>query len=216
MIDASIADPFREMLLEWAEDNHREFPWREPDASLYRVFMSEMFLRRTRSDVVDSFLPEFLERYPDLPTLRRAEQSTLADVIRPMGLQNKRSSGLLDLASEVEGDTLPRDADRLAELPQVGPYVANATLCFALDQQLPIVDRNVDRIYGRLFGAAWSDRSEPDRYELAAELLPEGEARTYNLALLDYASAICTAPDPVCEQCSATGYCGFYAEREDS
>jgi A/G-specific adenine glycosylase len=211
MIDQTVAERFQELLLEWAEEHEREFPWRDPEASLYEVFMSEMFLRRTRADVVESFIPEFFERYPDIASLREADHETLAETIRPMGLQNKRASGLLELAQDIEGVGIPTDPGELAELPQVGPYVANATLCFALNQQLPIVDRNVDRIYRRLFGDAWSDLDEPTRYEVAAELLPASRARTYNLALLDFASMVCTAPDPICERCPATDHCRYYA-----
>lgn len=203
---------FREDLLRWAEDNERDFLWREPDATLYEVFMSEMFLRRTRSDVVESFIPEFLERYPDIPALRAAEHAELADVIRPMGLQNKRAEGLIELAEELQGDSIPTDLDELLALPQVGPYVANATLCFALGEQRPIIDRNVDRIYRRLLGDDWETLNEEGQWALADELLPPGEARRFNLALLDFAAAVCTAPEPSCGDCLATEFCEYYRE----
>lgn len=208
------AKRFRERLLEWSEDNERSFPWRESDASVYEVFMSEMFLRRTRSDVVESFIPEFLERYPDIGSLREADVEVLADVIRPMGLQNKRARGLVQLADELEGDSIPTGLEKLLELPQVGPYVANATLCFALDEQRPIVDRNVDRIYHRLFGQDWEELGETERWRFADEMLPEGEARRFNLALLDFGAAICAAPEPNCEDCFANDHCDYYRSRQ--
>lgn len=174
--------------------------------------MSEMFLRRTRADVVESFIPEFFTHYPDLETLRTAEKDALAEVIRPMGLQNRRAEGLIELATELEGQDIPRDRETLTDLPQVGPYVANATLCFALDAQLPIIDRNVDRIYRRIFGDEWTSLGEAGRWEAAADLLPDGKARPYNLALLDFASLVCTAPDPQCDHCFATAYCRYYQD----
>lgn len=208
---------FREGLLGWSEDHGRSFPWRDSDATLYEVFMSEMFLRRTRADVVESFIPAFLARYPDIPSLREADVEELAEIIRPMGLQNKRARGLIDLADQLEGDTLPDELDELLELPQVGPYVANATLCFASGEQRPIVDRNVDRIYRRLMGEDWDEMGEADRWGFAEAMLPEGKARRFNLALLDFAAAVCAAPDPNCEACFANDYCTYYDEvvRED-
>jgi A/G-specific adenine glycosylase len=201
---------FRDGLMGWSEDHQRSFPWREPDASLYEVFMSEMFLRRTRSDVVESFIPEFLERYPDIPSLRAADQEELAEVIRPMGLQNKRARGLIELAHELEDDTIPTELDELLALPQVGPYVANATLCFALDDQRPIIDRNVDRIYRRLLGDEWGELDQAEQWAFAEAMLPDGAARRFNLALLDFAAAVCAAPDPNCGDCFASKYCEFY------
>lgn len=204
------ASAFKRDLLSWYDTNGRIFPWRDEDAPLYEVFMSEMFLRRTRADVVESFIPRFLELYPDIGSLHDADVDELAEVIRPMGLQNTRARGLIELADELEGDELPEDADALMELPQVGPYVANATVCFARDEPLPIVDRNVDRVYGRLLGDVWDEATEPERWDIAEELLPEGEARSYNLGLLDFASAICTANGPACERCFASEHCTFY------
>lgn len=201
---------FRDDLLAWAEDNTRSFPWRDSEATLYEVFMSEMFLRRTRADVVERFIPEFFTHYPDLESLRTAEKDDLAEVIRPMGLQNRRATGLIELATELAGRDIPQDREALTALPQVGPYVANATLCFALGKQLPIIDRNVDRIYRRVFDEEWADLSEAKQWKVAAELLPEGEARRYNLALLDFAALVCTAPEPRCDRCFATSYCGYY------
>lgn len=209
-VDVEWGQAFTRALLEWYGANGRSFPWREEDATLYEVFMSEMFLRRTRADVVESFLPRFLERYPDIESLSEAEIDELAEVIRPMGLQNTRARGLVELASELDGDELPRDPDSLRELPQVGPYVANATLCFAEDERLPIVDRNVERVYGRLFGDWWAELSETERWDLAGELLPEGEARSYNLGLLDFAADVCTATSPDCDRCIVSGYCSYY------
>lgn len=203
-------DEFREELLGWYEANGRSFPWRDDDASFYEVFISEMFLRRTRADVVESFLPEFFAEYPDMDSLRQAKVEELAEIIRPMGLQNTRSKGLIELAEVLEGEDLPTESEELLELPQVGPYVANATLCFAMEEQTPIVDRNVDRIYRRLLGEQWEGLPETERWELADELLPQGKARSYNLALLDFAAMVCTASDPDCESCFASGYCSYY------
>lgn len=212
MSDRGVTDRFRGDLLAWFEDNERTFPWRDDEATLYEVFMSEMFLRRTRADVVESFIPAFLERYPDVGSLRDADVDELAGVIRPMGLQNTRARGLTELAEALDGDDIPTEVDGLLELPQVGSYVANATLCFGLDRQLPIVDRNVDRVYGRLLGDRWSDLPEEGRWWLAEDLLPDDRVRGYNLALLDFAAAICKAPSPDCEECFASSYCTYYAE----
>lgn len=210
MVGSDVIERFQTDLLDWSMEHGRDFPWRDPDAGFYEVFMSEMFLRRTRADVVESFIPEFFAEYPDLESLREADQVELAGIIRPMGLQNKRAQGLLQLADEIDGPELPRTREQLLELPQVGPYVTNATLCFALDRPLAIVDRNVDRIYRRIFGDEWTTLDDEGKYKFAGRVLPEDEARRYNLALLDFASQICKAPEPHCERCFATGYCGYF------
>lgn len=209
-MDDPKAARFRASLLEWARTNLREFPWRSLDASLYEVFLAEFFLARTRSEVVSRVYPKLLEAYPSMDALRNTNRDDLVDVIRPMGFQNRRADALLEIAEMTDG-SLPKCLNEMLQLPQVGRYGANATLCFALDYQLPIVDRNVERIYGRLFGVEWEALSEEEKWDVATELLPPSEARTYNVALLDFASAVCTAREPNCGACFATDYCRYSA-----
>lgn len=61
-----------------------------------------------------------------------------------------RAAALLEIASE--HTRLPRRRDGLTALPRVGGYVADATLPFAGVEQRPILDRNVRRVYDRVFG----------------------------------------------------------------
>lgn len=53
-----------------------------------------------------------------------------------------RADALKRIAAE--HDRLPETTAALTDLPRVGDYVANATLCFARDEPLPILDRNVE------------------------------------------------------------------------
>lgn len=82
---------------------------------------------------------------------------------------------------------------------------------------LPILDRNVVRVYDRVFGQRFPD-SEIGREEFAREILPESGslARKYNLAL-DFGAIVCEKRDPNCESCFASDYCSYYSTSvEDS
>lgn len=194
---------FRADLLSWARENLRSFPWRNPDANVYEVFIAEFFLTQTPAQNVSEVYEDFLSRFPDLVTIRSASREDLKDAIEPLGFQNRRARALSTIAAEC--DELPMAPAKLQELERVGPYVANATVCFALGEPLPIVDRNVRRVYGRLFGEDWPTSSGAE-LEAAAEVLPDDDARTYNLALLDFAALVCQR-EPKCEECFASSYC---------
>lgn len=90
----------------------------------------------------------------------------------------------------------------------MGRYVANATVCFALSRPLPVLDRNVERIYGRVFGEERPE-SKRDQVEFASELVPEEQARLYNFSLLDFGAAICQST-PDCASYFAPEYCHYY------
>lgn len=202
-------EQFRRDLLHWAEDNLRVYPWREPDASLYEVFIAEFFLTQTPADNVDNVYPDFLERFPSLNTIETADRDEVEEVIEPLGFHKMRSEALTKIASRYT--SLPDTEAELLELPRVGPYVANATLCFALGRPRPILDRNVVRVYDRVFTSEFPD-SEAEQQVFTEQMLPEAglEARTYNLALLDFGAMICVSGDPRCEACFASDYCEYY------
>ena len=205
MIDRGGQMAFRDHLMRWSEGKLRSFPWRDPHASRYEVFIAEMFLRRTRAEVAADVLPRFLERYPDLDALRTATEAELADLIRPLGLQQMRARALAEIADLVE--ELPGDGAELRALPHVGPYVANATLCFADGHATAIVDRNVDRVYGRYLGDSWDAADAAGQQAIAQALLDPDAPRRYNLALLDFAAAVCTARSPACAGCVMADRC---------
>jgi len=197
---------FRRSLLEWGRSNVREYPWRERNRSLYEVFIAEFFLTQTPADNVSAVYPSFLRRFPSLKVINEASEDELIEVIRPLGFYNMRASALKEIADIV--DSIPEDPDELVELPRVGRYVANATVCFALGRPLPILDRNVERIYQRVFAGRWPS-SEEEQLEYTSALVPTDESRLYNFSLLDFGAAVCQST-PDCENCFATGYCEYY------
>lgn len=200
-------------MIEWFSVNGREYPWRDRDASLYEVFVAEFFLTQTPAENVFSVYPGFVERFHSLEAISDTKEETLEAAIRPLGFQRMRASALTEIAAEY--DSLPRDTETLQTLPRVGPYVANATLCFALDQCLPILDRNVRRVYERVLSELYPRAGSEEEAALASRLLPsEGRtARKYNLALLDLGAAICTKSDPLCEECPLSAQCDYYDTR---
>lgn len=199
---------FRTSLLDWGRSNAREYPWREPGRSLYEVFVAEFFLTQTPADNVASVYPDFIGRFPSLKAIEESSEDELVDAIRPLGFQNMRASALKEIASRVE--RIPEDPEDLVKLPRVGRYIANATVCFALSQPLPVIDRNVKRIYSRIFGDDWPE-SESKQAEFASVLVPEDKARLYNCSLLDFGAAICQST-PDCSSCFFSGRCQYYRE----
>jgi len=202
-----VIDQFRSDLLAWGAENVRRFPWRDPDADLYEVFVAEFFLTQTPASNVAKVYPHFVERYPTLNSLQDASKADIVELIRPLGFYNQRSEALVTIADTV--DTLPTDPAELRQLPQVGTYVAEATLCFSEHEPYAIVDKNVRRVYSRVFAEEWPT-STSEKRDFARRLLPEERARSYNLALLDFGALVCTPRLPDCKQCFASDYCTYY------
>lgn len=216
MDNEEAANRFQQDLLAWSEGNLRSFPWREEDATPYEVLVAEIMLKQTRSPTVHKIHLEFIEEYPTLEGLAEASREELIEILRPLGLYNYRADAFKEIAERAADGGLPENEDKLSDLPQVGPYVLNATLCFGFGEERPIMDTNVERIYGRVFGDDGVDEYDDDElWELAERMLPEGQAQQYNLALLDFGYIICTHSSPLCEECFASEYCDYYQNTRD-
>lgn len=204
-------EEFRETLQSWAEENLRDFPWRE-DATPYQVLVAEVLLQQTIASKVEPVYEEFVERYPEPEDLLDVDPDELAELLDPLGLQNVRAKALVDNAEEIADRGVPRDVEELQDLSYVGRYGANATLCFGFGERRPIVDANVVRLYGRFFGKDFDGAQDDAAWEFAEEVLPDEDVQRYNLALLDFAADTCTARSPTCDRCAFQDACQFYAQ----
>ena len=207
----TVINDFRSDLLSWAYDNLRAFLWRET-TDPYEILIAEILLQKTEAEKVEPVYREFLSTYPSLNELAAADREELANIIYSLGLQNQRSKALISIGETLQGDGVPNDTNRLLELPYVGRYAANATLCFAFGEPRPIVDANVVRVYNRIFDTDFDYRDE-EAWEFAEKVLPEAYAWEFNLAILDFAAAICRPKTPRCEECFFTDQCSYYRLR---
>lgn len=176
--------------------------------SRYEVFLAEFFLQKTSAPNVESVYRNFLTQYPSLKDLEAADEGEIRELIKPLGLQRKRSSALKQIAEDYDG--IPDSKRELLQLPQVGRYVAEATLEFSGESGRPIVDANVDRVYRRVFKNEWEVNNKKGKWNFAENMLPY-DSTQYNFALLDFGAKVCK-PNPRCDACFATDYCDYYAE----
>ncbi len=72
---------FRRNLLEWEQENRREYPWRESNRTLYEVFVAEFFLTQTLADNVATVYSTLLERFPTLNAIAEVSEEELVEVI---------------------------------------------------------------------------------------------------------------------------------------
>src|SRR5207248_1955313 len=96
---------------------------------------------------------------------------------------------------------VPADRDSLLELPNIGHYTANAIMCLAFNQQVPLVDTNAIRVVTRLFSITSRRRrphTDPELWNTIASLVPSEDPRRFNLAMLDIGSSLCLHSSPKC------------------
>jgi A/G-specific adenine glycosylase len=89
-VDASILD-LRRRLLAWGRQNRRSFPWRETDDP-FRVLVAEVLLQRSRGKTVAIVYERLFAWWPDAGSLARARETSIAAVIRPLGLVRRAAT----------------------------------------------------------------------------------------------------------------------------
>jgi A/G-specific adenine glycosylase len=171
--------------------------------------IAEMMLQRTRSGQVVPVYERFVERYPNLAALSGAEPRALSEIMRPLGLAFRvRTFRELSrvLMNKHDGE-VPIRAEDAIQLPGVGPYVASALDAFLRKRRIPIIDANIARVLGRVFGvggAEWRHATAEERramHEIAWLSIGRVTPRGYHYALLDFAAMVCTPRNPACPDC---------------
>ncbi len=204
-------DAVRDALVTWYEADHRAFPWRRTEEP-YPILVSEVMSQQTQLDRVVPAWEAFLERWPTVDDLAAADRS---DVVRfwtdhSLGYNN-RAKYLHEAARQVTeefGGEFPQTPAGLSELMGVGPYTANAVASFAFDAGDAVVDTNVKRVLYRAFDVPDDDDAFADA---AAALMPAGESRVWNNAIMELGGVAC-GKTPACDEagCPWREWCHAY------
>lgn len=216
---SSDARAFRRRLLRWFRRHGRALPWRTT-RDPYRVAVSEFMLQQTQVSRVEAYYLRFIDRFPSVHHLAQAPPDAVREAWEGLGYY-RRAHNLHRLAQHVvrEHDgRFPDDADRLRNLPGVGPYTAGAIACFAFEHAEPAVDTNVERVIRRAFHPRLGRSARDSRrvWATARALLPRRgpAAWAFNQAIMELGAVTCTARVMKCGECPVRKGCRTGRGRE--
>lgn len=204
-------DAFQNDLLYWFEREQRILPWRQ-NRDAYRVWVSEIMLQQTRVETVIPYYERFMERFPTVGDLARAELEEVYKHWEGLGYYS-RARNLHSAVQEVQekyGGDVPNTPEEIHTLKGVGPYTAGAILSIAYGLPEPAVDGNVMRVLSRIL------LIEDDIAKAATRKLFEAIIRViiavhnpsfFNQALMELGALICIPRSPRCESCPVAVHC---------
>lgn len=206
----------RDGLLDWFDRWRRDLPWRRSEDP-YEVLVAEVMLQQTRSEVVVSRYPGFLEAFPTLDALAGAAVEEVEAAWSGLGYYRRARNlhrAARILARRVE---LPGTAAEWRELPGVGPYTS-AMLASRLDGEcVPVLDGNVERVLSRFLASPLPPRRAEARRSLlatAARLLDPEHPGDSNQALMEVGSLVCRHRRPDCDACPLSPGCAAFRTEE--
>jgi A/G-specific adenine glycosylase len=199
------------LLVEWFSLHARPLPWRK-DYAPYSVLVSEFMVQQTQVDTVIPYFEKWMSTYPDLASLAKASEADAAKLWEGLGYYS-RCRNLLAAARAIiaEGhEAPPPSVENLSRYPGIGPYTAGAVASIAYNIPTPAVDGNVERVMARLFDlkeAAGSPVLRRVASEKVSAMMPKGEARAFNQALMELGALVCLPRKPLCGECPCQDHC---------
>ncbi|MBQ7288223.1 MAG: A/G-specific adenine glycosylase [Clostridia bacterium] len=198
------------ILLPWYAKEARALPWRK-DKSPYHVWVSEIMLQQTRVEAVRNYYLRFMENFPTIEALAKADESLLFKLWEGLGYYN-RARNLQKTAKIIAaaGGVFPNNYDDVLALPGIGTYTAGAICSICYDLPIAAVDGNVLRVISRLTADTTPiqlEKTKRDMANLLQQVYPIGNCGDFTQSLMELGAVVCTPKSPKCENCPAATIC---------
>jgi len=203
-------ESFQQAAIRWFKEKGRVFPWRQTREP-FKILVAEVLLKLTGAWKAESVYNRIVADYGVPERMAIANLEELRKAFEPLGLHG-RASLLVEISKELQSHfngEVPNTYLELVSLKGIGHYIANAILCLAYGERVPLVDGSVSRIFCRCLGFSTNKPAYADKelWDIAGRLLPESDFREYNLGLLDIGALLCKYRKPCCTECPLARLC---------
>lgn len=206
VIKDNLKDYFWRRLIKWYQSNAREYPWRKT-SDPYHILLAEFMLQQTHVRAVSETYLKVVARFPRPELVAGCNVQEIKELLEPLGLfyRGDRIKRCCEIICKDYSGQVPNRRDELLNLLGVGEYIADAVLCYGYGEPTIPIDTNIIRVFGRFFGLESSKsrpRTDRELLQRIRDCYPQtASTRDVNLAVLDFASAVCTAKKPDCRRC---------------
>jgi len=206
---------FAPTLERWYERHKRDLPWRHT-SDPYRIWLSEIILQQTRVAQGKPYYERFVETYPTVADMARADERELLRLWQGLGYYS-RARNLHQTAryvTEQLAEKFPDTYYELLKMKGIGAYTAAAIASFAFGERVSVVDGNVYRVLARVFGVEediTTTGAKKTFAALATRLIQAANnPATYNQAIMEFGAIQCTPVAPDCLLCPVQQQCAAY------
>lgn len=180
-----------------------ETPWQLLTATMLSAQCTD-----ARVNIVTESL---FQKYKSVNDLAGADLKELEQDIKPTGFYHNKAKNIIacmkDIRDKHAGE-VPRSIEELTALAGVGRKTANVIRGNIYHEPSVVVDTHVKRISNRL-GLTKNKDPEKIEQDLMKEL-PKDHWILYNIQIITFGRAICTARNPKCRDCFLQKYCKEY------
>ncbi|MGO1388791.1 endonuclease III domain-containing protein [Brachybacterium alimentarium] len=181
----------------------------------FELLVATVLSAQTTDVRVNQVTPALFASWPDPAALAGADEGTVTEIVRPLGMGATRARRIIGLARGLvtdHGGEVPDDQKALEKLPGVGRKTAHVVRGAWFGHSLLAVDTHVGRLARRL---GWTERTDPRGVEddVVARVEADGSGSAdedltiLGLRLILHGRRVCTARSPHCGDCVLADVC---------
>ncbi len=181
-------------------------------SNTYELLVAVILSAQCTDKRVNMVTPAFFRRYPDIPSLAKAEYDDVFELIRSISFPGNKSRHLLGMATMVIdrfGGEIPMTVEELVQLPGVGRKTANVITSVVDKQPNMAVDTHVFRVSARIGLTVGAKNPLQTELQLI-KFIPKDLVYIFHHWLILHGRYICVARNPKCGECGLRPVCKYY------
>lgn len=175
----------------------------------YQLLIAIVLSAQSTDKRVNSVTPTLFKKYSSLEALGNGSLSDIESIIRPVGSYHKKASYIKNIAcilNDKYNGIVPRDRNKLMELPGVGRKTVNVFLSEFYGENYIAVDTHVERVAKRLGLAKERDNVLVVEKKLMKKFKHDEWGKRH-LQLVLFGRYFCKAIKPLCDTCMIKDLC---------
>ncbi len=177
----------------------------------FELLIATILSAQTTDKQVNNITRELFKKYSTPQKIVTLTEEQLAEKIKGCGLYRNKAKNILKTCQKLIEDyngIVPREREKLMQLPGVGRKTANVVLANAFGIPALAVDTHVGRVANRLKLA--QGKKPQDVEEQLMTLIPQNKWNELHHWLIWHGRKICKAQKPLCAECPLNKLCPSY------
>ena len=183
----------------------------------FSILIGTILSARTKDENTAKVVKKLFSKYKTAKALANAKVKDVEKIIKSIGFYHVKAKRIIEVASIINSQysgKVPKDFEKLVNLPGVGRKTANCVLVYAFDKPAIPVDVHVHRISNRL-GLVKTKTPEETEMELMKKI-PKKYWLEINDTFVMYGQNICKPISPMCDVCKIKRKCNFYKSKKNA
>jgi len=174
----------------------------------FYVLISTVLSARNKDEMTIKATRKLFAKYKTPKQIANAPIKKLEPLIKQSGFYKTKAKRIKEISRiilEKYKGKVPKDFEKLVELPGVGRKTAGCVMVYAFNKPAIPVDTHVHKIANRL---GWVKTKIPEKTEQALmKIIPKRYWLDVNEVLVIHGQTVCTPISPFCSNCTVRKYC---------